>query len=413
MMKRILNDEPLWEDMLRSIAKASFEAICGDDRTISVIELQRWLSKDWLQLKASTVESIDRCTSLHAEGQSRSAALDSAASNASRRLSAESAHEVELMEARAAAMVQKHWRSMQAKRLVHSKREQMKKIQKVTMFSGHSFQKRGDNGGSKSHTSLVPCGFYAAPHPNTCDVDFHRAFQQPKVQLQNARSSSLARRVPQKNFHESLGSSAMQAPSRASWAQQVPGGPAEVPVVRSDAEVARDMQASKHVAQSCASPQHAAQPAQQLMGSGLWMLSGRGLAERYLSETNLRKPRSKPPGGSSSASPHSRPSPDGSLASPMPPNTPRSTPRAPHSSTRISSAGEDARSYAAADALQLLLDYIQFANQAQAQAKGQIRRVGRGGENTQSSSLAVNRRAARQSLFRQIHRPSFTDGRMN
>lgn len=56
MMKKILNDSQLWDDELREVCKDTFKIISGGDKTLDVIEFERWLNKGWLRHKAELVD---------------------------------------------------------------------------------------------------------------------------------------------------------------------------------------------------------------------------------------------------------------------------------------------------------------------------------------------------------------------
>jgi len=57
MMKRIVNDDDLWDEVLRDVVKSAFQTISGGDKSIDIVEFERFLNKGWLQLKASMIST--------------------------------------------------------------------------------------------------------------------------------------------------------------------------------------------------------------------------------------------------------------------------------------------------------------------------------------------------------------------
>lgn len=181
MMKKIIHDQDLWDDELREVVKAAFASISGGDKSIDVTEFERWLNKGWLQLKASVMkktavvtkaDATTQLASAHAAsviaslgdslfgktggggglrlgvGKTCTGKLSAARANAEGWSDAEREYaaacimqrharkhafkkqaalvlQVEMTEAKAATIVQAHWRSLQAKRRVRAKRDEM------------------------------------------------------------------------------------------------------------------------------------------------------------------------------------------------------------------------------------------------------------------------------------------------
>jgi len=176
MMKRIVNDDDLWDEVLRDVVKSAFQTISGGDKSIDIVEFERFLNKGWLQLKASMISTstaahsttdrtrsassraADAISTLSAVTSSRmsgvtcstrtGAARTNAAANAGswseqdreymaacilQRSARKRAFKkqaalvlaVEMTEAKAATIVQAHWRSLQAKRRVLVRRDEL------------------------------------------------------------------------------------------------------------------------------------------------------------------------------------------------------------------------------------------------------------------------------------------------
>lgn len=51
-LKKVVGDEQVWEEQLRSVALEAFADVSGGDRVIDAVEFHRWLNSGWKQLKA-------------------------------------------------------------------------------------------------------------------------------------------------------------------------------------------------------------------------------------------------------------------------------------------------------------------------------------------------------------------------
>lgn len=58
MMKKIVNDDAVWDRDLKDVCKDTYRSISGGDKDVDVIEFERWLNRGWLKEKAAYVESI-------------------------------------------------------------------------------------------------------------------------------------------------------------------------------------------------------------------------------------------------------------------------------------------------------------------------------------------------------------------
>lgn len=53
MMKKLINDETLWDTSLRDVVKDAFQQVAGSDKICDVVEFEQWLNRGWLALKTS------------------------------------------------------------------------------------------------------------------------------------------------------------------------------------------------------------------------------------------------------------------------------------------------------------------------------------------------------------------------